>query len=198
VSANVPLIWTVAKAAGITAVLLSSLSVALGLLMGTGVGKKLGKVDLRTAHEALSLATLAAIGLHAVALLADPWLKPGLAGVLLPLQVSYRPAAVAIGIIAGYGLVALGLSYYARGRIGVARWRQLHRWTALFWVLSIAHGFTAGSDAGQSWYVISVAAVAAPAALLLAARMLRPRAARPAPGQPAPGRPRPEVASARP
>ncbi len=192
-SANVPVIWTVAKAAGITALLLASLSVALGLLMGTGVGKKLGRVDLRTVHEALSLATLAAIGLHAIALLADPWLKPGLGGVLLPLQISYRPAAVALGIFAGYGLVALGLSYYARGRIGVARWRQLHRWTALFWVLSVGHGFTAGSDAGQSWYVIAIATVAAPAAILLGARLLRPRGTTPV----ADGR-RPEVASARP
>jgi methionine sulfoxide reductase heme-binding subunit len=164
------LFWITVRAAGITAVMLASLSVAVGLLMSMR-GKK--GPDMRVTHEALALATLAAIGVHAFSLLADPWLKPGIAGVLAPFQISYRPAAVAAGILAAYGLVALGLSYYMRGRLGPARWRRLHRWTALFWVLAVVHGFTAGSDAGQPWSVVSVGLVVAPALVLLLARMAR-------------------------
>jgi DMSO/TMAO reductase YedYZ heme-binding membrane subunit len=166
------LFWITGRAAGITALVLASLSVAIGLLMSMR-GKK--GPDLRIAHEALSLATLAAIGVHALSLLADPWLKPGVAGVLAPFAISYRPVAVAAGIIAAYGLGALGLSYYARGRIGPARWRRLHRWTALFWVMAVVHGFTSGSDAGQPWFVISVGLVIAPALILLAGRLARSR-----------------------
>lgn len=164
------LFWITGRAAGITALVLASISVAIGLLMSMR-GKK--GPDLRITHEALSLATLAAIGVHGVSLLADPWLKPGVAGVLAPFAISYRPVAVAAGIIAAYGLGVLGLSYYLRGRIGPARWRRLHRWTALFWVLAVVHGFTSGSDAGQPWFVISVGLVIAPAVILLAGRLTR-------------------------
>ena len=52
----------------------------------------------------------------------------------------------------------LGLSYYARGRIGPARWRRLHRWTALAWVLGVVHGLMEGTDAGAAWFLLTVAA----------------------------------------
>ena len=162
------LFWITGRAAGITALVLASLSVAIGLLMSMR-GKK--GPDLRITHEALSLATLAAIGVHALSLLADPWLKPGVAGLLAPFAISYRPAAVAAGIVAAYGLGALGLSYYLRGRIGPGRWRRMHRWTALFWVLAVVHGFTSGTDAGQPWFVISIGLVVAPALVLLIGRL---------------------------
>jgi sulfoxide reductase heme-binding subunit YedZ len=166
---GVHLFWITSRAAGISALLLASASVSVGLTMSL---RKRGRgPDLRTVHEALSLATIAAIGLHGVALLADPWLRPGIAGVLLPFQIGYRPVAVAAGILAAYGLVALGLGYYARGRIGPARWKRLHRWTALFWLLAVAHGFTAGSDATAPWFFLSVGLVAAPGAVLLARRL---------------------------
>ena len=46
---------------------------------------------------------------------------------------------MAIGILGGWGMLALGLSYYVRERIGVNRWKVLHRFTALAWVLGIVH-----------------------------------------------------------
>src|SRR5690349_22867102 len=49
-------------------------------------------------------------------------------------------------IVAGWMLLALGLSFYARARIGVQRWRSLHRWTALAWVLSIGHSLGERSE----------------------------------------------------
>jgi DMSO/TMAO reductase YedYZ heme-binding membrane subunit len=66
----------------------------------------------------------------------------------------------------------LGLSYYARGRIGVQRWRTLHRFAALAWILGLAHSLGEGTDAGQSWFLASVAIVAVPALTLLLGRRL--------------------------
>ncbi len=43
----------------------------------------------------------------------------------------------------------LGLSYYARARIGVQRWRRLHRFAALAWLLGLVHALGEGTDAGQ-------------------------------------------------
>ena len=68
----------------------------------------------------------------------------------------------------------LGLSYYARARIGVARWRLLHRFTAVGWLLGVLHGIFEGTDAGTAWFLIAVAAAALPAGALLAVRWSDP------------------------
>ena len=165
------LFWITSRAAGGAALLLSSASVALGLMMSS---KRRGaaKRDLRTLHEALSLSTLALVLLHGVSLLGDAYLNPGPAGIAVPFLSSYRPLWTGLGIVAGYGLAALGLTYYLRDRIGAARWRRVHRFTAVFWLLAIAHTIGAGSDASQVWFVALSGAVVIPAALLLTLRWL--------------------------
>ena len=57
----------------------------------------------------------------------------------------------------------------ARLRIGAARWRSLHRLTAVFWLLGLVHTFGAGTDAGQLWFLLAVAAPTVPALVLLRA-----------------------------
>ena len=165
--------WLVSRAAGIVALVGSSASVSLGLLMAGRLIKRRG-ADLRVRHEALSLATMAAIVLHAGSLLGDSYLKPSLAAITIPFAGSFAPLWTPLGIVCGWLTLALGLSYYARARIGVARWRRLHRWTALVWLLSIVHALGEGTDAGQLWFLASLAVVAAPAAALLVVRHVPP------------------------
>jgi sulfoxide reductase heme-binding subunit YedZ len=161
--------WIVSRAAGIVALLASSASVGVGLLMSGRMLRRRG-LDLRSLHEALSIAAIAAIALHAGALVLDGYLDLDLADVTVPFLGGYRPLWTSLGIVCGWALIALGVSYYVRARIGVARWRRVHRWTALVWVLSIAHAIGEGTDAGRLWFLASVGIVAVPAALLLAAR----------------------------
>jgi sulfoxide reductase heme-binding subunit YedZ len=165
------LFWITSRAAGGAALLLASASVALGLMMSSQ-RKGANKRDLRALHEALSLTTLAMVALHGLALLGDAFLNPGLAGIAVPFVGAYRPLWTGLGIIAGYGLAALGLSYYLRDRIGAVRWRRIHRLTAVFWLLAIVHTIGAGSDASQVWFLIVNGALVVPAALLLALRWL--------------------------
>ena len=95
----------------------------------------------------------------------------------IPLAGSYQRLWTTTGIVAGWMLKALGLSYYARARIGPARWRRLHRFTALAWLLGALHGLFEGTDAGTASFLLSAAAAVPPAAVLLTARL----AAQPAP-----------------
>ena len=69
---------------------------------------------LKRFHEASTLVTLGLIVAHAGVLLADGYLRPGLAGITLPFQLAYRPLWTGTGIIAGWLAVILGLSFYAR------------------------------------------------------------------------------------
>ena len=126
--------------------------------------------DLRVAHEALSLATLATLLVHGLSLLGDGFLHPGLADVAVPFVSSYQTFWTSMGIVAFWALALLAVSYYARGRIGRHRWRRLHRFTALAWMLGIAHSLGEGSDAGQDWFLAMTAIVVVPALCLLAVR----------------------------
>ncbi len=168
------LFWLASRAAGIAALILSSVSVGAGLLL-SGRLRKVRGTDLRVAHEALSLATLAAIAVHGLTLLGDGYLHPSLAGVSIPFFGSYKTFWTSAGIVAFWMLALLGLSYYARARIGVQRWRMLHRFTALAWLLGIVHSLGEGTDAGQTWFLVMTAIVVLPPLVMLAARwMLEP------------------------
>ena len=164
------LFWITSRAAGTIAMLLAGASVFVGLMMSAR--RSSSKTDLRAIHEALSLSALAMVALHGASLLGDAFLNPGIAGVTVPFVSSYRPLWTGTGIIAGYGLAALGLSYYWRNRLGASRWRRVHRLTALFWLLALVHTIQAGSDATEAWFLGLNALVAIPAALLLVLRWL--------------------------
>jgi sulfoxide reductase heme-binding subunit YedZ len=174
------LFWITSRAAGGAALILASAAVAVGLMMSS---KRQGsnKRDLRAIHEALSLTTLAMVVVHGVSLLGDSYLNPGLAGITIPFVGFYRPLWTGLGIIAGYGLAVLGLTYYMRDRIGAARWRKLHRLVAVFWVLAIVHTIGAGSDAAQLWFLIASGVIVVPAAVLLLLRWLDRWSTAPAP-----------------
>ena len=182
--------WITSRAAGTAALILASTSVSVGLLASRRGGeRKLLGGDAKALHEALSLATLVALSVHGVALLGDRYLHPTVLEISIPFSGGYRPFWTGIGILGGWGLAMLGLSYYARVRIGAARWRSLHRLTAVFWLLGLLHSFGAGTDAGQPWFLLVVAAPTVPALVLLAGKLARGGTARPAaPAAPRPGR----------
>ena len=166
------LFWITSRAAGDAALLLASASVGVGLMVSSKRRSE-NKRDMRAIHEALSLTTLAMVALHGLALLGDSFLNPGLTGIAIPFVGAYRPLWTGIGIISGYGLAALGLTYYMRDRVGAARWRRLHRLTAVFWVAAVIHTIGAGSDAGQIWFLAISGLLVLPAALLLTLRWLQ-------------------------
>jgi len=126
--------------------------------------------DLRVTHEILSLATMVALVIHAGALVGDGFLHPSVLDVSVPFASSYKTLWTSMGIVGAWMLIVLGLSYYARARIGPDRWRRLHRITALAWLLGVAHTLGEGTDAGQIWFLIMVGIVTVPALVLLLSR----------------------------
>ncbi len=161
--------WIASRAAGIVALLGSSASVSLGLMMALRLVR--GR-DLRVWHEALGIATIAAIVVHAGVLLFDSYVSMSVVDLLVPFAGSYAPFWTALGIVSGWATLVLALSYYARARIGVARWRSLHRWTGLVWLLSLVHAIGEGTDSGQAWFLAAVGIAVLPALALLTRRHL--------------------------
>ncbi len=169
-NASTHLFWVLSRGAGTTALILASASVGFGMLM-SGKLVKGSSPDRRTYHEVLSLAVMAAIAVHAVALLGDSFLRPSVLDVTVPFVFSYKTLSTSLGIIAGWGMILLGLSYYLRDRIGNERWRLIHRFTLLVWLGGLVHTFTEGTDRGQLWFIALIVLTTVPALMLLAYRV---------------------------
>src|SRR5262249_37452217 len=84
------LFWITSRAAGTVAMLLTSASVVVGLMISSR-RRGSNKSDLRAIHEALSLTALAMVALHGTSLLGDAFLNPGLSGIAVPFASAYRP-----------------------------------------------------------------------------------------------------------
>ena len=170
--------WLASRAAGIVALLLVSASVLIGLAMASGLLRKPGiKRALLPFHEHTALAGLVALGVHGVTLLGDAWLRPGVAGIAIPFVIGYRTVYVALGILAGYLAALLGLSFYARRRIGARLWRRMHKATVLVYAMGLVHTLGAGTDASTTWLRAVMLATAVPIVGLFALRVARSRRA---------------------
>jgi methionine sulfoxide reductase heme-binding subunit len=139
--------WLASRAAGVVALALIGLSVAIGLAMASKALRRPGLPRVLVAvHEHAALAALVAIAVHGITLLGDRWLNPGPVGVVVPFVMDYRPVFTGLGVVAGYLAAILGLTFYVRRRIGTRRWRSLHRLTPLVYALGVTHTLGAGSD----------------------------------------------------
>lgn len=145
--------WLASRASGLVALVLVTVSVFLGLAMAGKVMRRPGlSKKLMAIHEQTALAGLVAIAVHGIALLGDPWLHPGVAGVAVPFALGFKTFFTGIGVVAGYLAVLLGLSYYVRRRIGVKLWRKAHRATVVVYLLGLVHALGAGTDASAVWF----------------------------------------------
>lgn len=182
--------WLASRASGLVALVLVTVSVAIGLTMAGKVMRRPGlSRKLMAVHEHTALAGLVAIAVHGISLLGDPWLNPGVAGVAVPFAMGFRPLFTGLGIIGGYLAALLGLSYYVRRRVGARLWRKAHRATVVVYALGLVHAIGAGTDASAPWFrwwvIVTTPPIAALFLYRVVGRRLRRRA--PAPGRaPAP------------
>jgi predicted ferric reductase len=144
--------WILLRAAGIGAYVLLFLSVAWGLIGTTSVfGTRLAKATAVTIHQFLSTAALLLLGTHIGLLLVDPFMPFRPLDVLIPLHTTFRPAAIAFGVLAMYTMVTVLASSWARKRVGPTWWRRFHLLTVPAFVLAMVHGVFAGTDTARPW-----------------------------------------------
>jgi methionine sulfoxide reductase heme-binding subunit len=165
-------VWVTARAAGTAALLSSSLALSAGLLMALKPKVlRRGRVELRAAHEAFALATMALIVVHGLAICFDPYLRPGVVQTVVPFAAHYKTLGTALGQVAAYGLLALGGTFYARRRLGGQRWRRAHRVIPVFWAVALGHALLTGTDAYTWWFAAAAALPVLSGVALLAARL---------------------------
>jgi ferredoxin-NADP reductase/DMSO/TMAO reductase YedYZ heme-binding membrane subunit len=164
--------WYLARAGGLTAWWLVSLTVLWGLLLSTRVlGGRTAPSWLLDLHRLLGGLTIVFTGLHVAGLVMDEWVHFGWADVLVPMAASYRPGAVAWGVVALYLLAAIQITSLLKSRIPEALWRWVHRTAFAVFVLGTVHTLTAGTDAGGPLVRWSAAVIAAAFVFLVTYRI---------------------------
>lgn len=168
--------WLVARAAGLVAFALLTISVWLGLAMSTRLLGPKRQRRLLALHRQLVWTGLGMLGLHLGAVLLDPLLHFGPASVLVPFAAPWKPAAIAAGVVAGWTSLLLAVSFRLRRWIGQKGWRRLHYASFGAFALSLGHALAVGSDLkGLGGPVLALGA-AAPVLWLSFYRLLAPRA----------------------
>ncbi len=151
--------WYVARAAGLVAWCMCSVSVIWGLLVSSRLVRRRGAPAwLLDLHRYLGTLAMVFTAIHLAGLWFDDYVTFNLRQLFVPLADTYRPVAVAWGVVAFYLLVAIQLSSWFMRRLPRRVWHAIHLTSIPLTVLATLHGFTAGADR-SNLIVISVALV---------------------------------------
>jgi sulfoxide reductase heme-binding subunit YedZ len=178
-----PTFWLLARASGLTAYVMLTLSVLAGLVVKSRpFGTRIRPATLTSLHRMLALVGLGALAGHALALVLDTTVKVTPLGLIVPGLVSYRPAATAIGVLAAELMILVYVSFSLRKRIGARNWRRLHWLTYAIFAGATIHGVAAGTDATRPWaFLLYAGAVGAVAAATTWRAVSRPLLSPPSP-----------------
>ena len=187
-STSLPLAWMIARAAGLVAFGLLTLSVWLGLAMSTRLLGPKRQKRLLGLHRTLVWTGLTMIVFHVGALMLDPVMHFSALGALVPFASPYKPVAVAAGVVAGWLSLTLAASFRMRKWIGQKGWRRLHYASFGAFALALGHALTTGTDLrGLGGPVLALLA-AGPVLWLTFYRLLMPQSAVRRPSAPAAAR----------
>jgi predicted ferric reductase len=145
--------WDVARAGGFTTYVLLTLAVAVGLALSMQLqsSSRWPRLLNSELHNFLALLGSIFLVVHVLAVWVDPFTKFGWNEIFIPFASTYRPVWMALGIVAMYLGVAVGISTWLRPRIGYTLWRKLHILTFGVYVFATIHGIGTGSDTQTGW-----------------------------------------------
>ena len=176
-----PVDWYAARAAGITAYLLLSGVVLVGLTMGAKKAfRRWPRFAVEDVHRFGGLLVGSFVSIHIVAIAIDSWLPFSLSSLVVPFTSRYRPIWVGLGIAAVELLLAIAITNHYRRRMPYRTWRRVHYLNFVVWGAATAHGLGSGTDRSAPWalalYAIACSAVSAAVVWRLARGRLRVRA----------------------
>ena len=169
-----PTFWLLARASGLTAYVMLTLSILAGLVLKSRPFSSLRPAAVTDLHRVLALIGLGALAGHATALVLDTTVRVSVLGLVVPGLVTYRPLATALGVLAAELMVLVYASFSQRKRIGAKNWRRLHWATYGIFAAATLHGLLAGSDSGRPWAFILYAAAVGSVAMAVSWRVLVP------------------------
>ena len=151
--------WYLARSSGMVAWLVLVATVVWGaLLAGRLVPRPGAPRWLTDVHRYLGGLAVALIALHLSALAADSYAHFGWAETFVPFASSWKPGAVAWGVVAVYLLVVVEVTSLVQRRLPRRWWKAIHLTSYLLFWMATMHGITAGTDAQTPAFRIGLSA----------------------------------------
>jgi DMSO/TMAO reductase YedYZ heme-binding membrane subunit len=146
--------WFVARASGMVAAVLVALTLVWGLLLTTKLIERRGlPAWLADLHRGLGGLSVVFIAVHLVALWADSYEDFGWAELFVPFASAWKSGPVAWGVGAFWLLLVVEGTSLVQRRLSRRVWRGLHLLSYPVGVMVGLHAVTAGSDAGNTWFL---------------------------------------------
>lgn len=169
--------WYVARAGGIVSWALATLAVVGGLQLSTRLLRKPAPAWTLDIHRFLAGLSVVFLGVHIVGLALDQFIGFGPADFLVPFASSYKPAALALGVVAMYLLLAVEITSLMMRRIPRHRWHAIHLTSYVIFVVATVHGLTAGTDSHNPAFQWACLISAAVVLMMTLVRVWSPRRA---------------------
>jgi predicted ferric reductase len=151
--------WYLTRSTGAVALLLLSLSIALGVVdVERWSTVRWPRFVLDSLHRNVSLLALVFLVLHILTSVLDSFASISIVDAFVPFVGSYRPFWLGLGAVSFDLIVAVIVTSLLRARLGYSSWRAIHWLTYASWPIALVHGFGTGSDANSGWLLaLSVA-----------------------------------------
>ncbi len=175
------LTWYVARAGGLVAWATCSASILWGLALSTGAFRRIRSSMLLDLHRYLGTLTVVFAVIHLVALWLDDFVAFGLVEMAVPMASSWRPGAVAWGVVAAYLLLAIMVTSWGMRWLPRRAWRVVHLSAYGLFATATVHGYQSGTDRVNRLVVAVGGVVTVAIVVAVAGRLVRIRRTRRAP-----------------
>ena len=168
--------WYLARASGLVAWALLSISVLWGLLLSTRVfDRSISPKWITDLHRFLGGTAVLFTMMHVTTLVADSYVHFGAKEILIPFASTWRPIAVAWGVIAFWIVAAVEATSLLMKHLPRRVWHAIHLSSFVLFFAATTHAITAGTDTRSPAFVIGCTAVISTVLLLTLVRVLVPR-----------------------
>lgn len=147
--------WFLTRGSGVVALILLTLSVALGIANVQRLRtSRVPRFVLNAVHRNASLLAVVFLAVHIVTVMLDRYVTIRLVDVVVPFGGTYRPFWLGLGAISLDLTIAIIVTSLLRQRIGYRAWRATHWLAYASWPVALAHSLGTGSDTGAIWFQV--------------------------------------------
>jgi methionine sulfoxide reductase heme-binding subunit len=169
---NSTALWYATRASGLTALILLTLTMVLGLITTTRANaRNWPGFAQQEIHRRISILAVVFLGIHVLTSVMDTYVNIGWAAIVIPFTSGYSSFWVGVGAVALDLMVAVFVSSLLRERMKAGTWRALHWLAYLSWPIALAHTFGMGTDSREAWVIALGIACALAVAVALAWRL---------------------------
>jgi hypothetical protein len=163
--------WYLTRSTGTVALILLTLSVALGVANIRRLqSERVPRFVLDAVHRNVSLLAMVFLLIHIVTSVLDSFAHISVLDVVIPFTGTYRPLWLGLGALGFDLMAAVTITSLVRHRFGYRAWRITHWAAYASWPLALLHGLGTGSDTKAGWMLVIVAACVILTAVAVVAR----------------------------